>query len=500
MTPLPRQAHRKVGYLAIYSGSLVVRFVELFTDTGRLVIGRDVSCDLRFDLEQDLAISRRHACLEVTPNAIYLEDIGSSNGTWVNGSQLAGRRLLRHGDVVSLGGELGSPQLRLFLGADESHSYIPGSSDLPTPSMSPRPRWRLRRSHERGSSDLPPPSMSPPQSLASAPRDTGSILLAASHSYGGIPAVAARCVSTSELVHSWLGVDAPVELALGATGLVRAVAIRDALKEALVRGALSQPNSQLLATLLGPAVKMKLVACNPQDFQIQPITPSKQRVRGSKLSVWEWLITAREPGDDKVLLLAVSSLTMVNGRSAGESMPSRQLRIRVVVTRTQESLVFPTSGLRKLLQATLRTDGDFEGFCLDYFPSVHLRFSNGMDRVAKLNLLLALEKGSAIVSALKMDLPTQFAEQAPDCAYHLSSPPQPPPAAVPRVPAVPAAPQQPSSMATQLPSPDFPLHARTMNNQSQPPFAQRRLAAIALLGTALAAGLVGWLLFRLLGL
>lgn len=474
MTPLPRQAHRKVGYLAIYSGSLVVRFVELFTDTGRLVIGRDESCDLRFDLEQDRAISRRHACLEVTPNAIYLEDIGSSNGTWVNGSQLAGRCLLMHGDVVSLGGALGSPQLRLFLGADESHRDIPGSSDLPTLSMSPR--------------SLP----------ASARRDTGSIPLVASHSYGGIPAAAAMSGSTSELVHSWLGVDAPVELALGATGLVRAVAIRDALKEALVRGALSQPNSQLLATLLGPAVKMKLVACNPQDFQIQPITPSKQRVRGSKLSVWEWLITAREPGDDKVLLLAVSSLTMVNGRSAGESMPSRQLRIRVVVTRTQESLIFPTSGLRKLLQATLRTDGDFEGFCLDYFPSVHLRFSNGMDRVAKLNLLLALEKGSAIVSALKMDLPTQFAEQAPDCAYHLSSPP--PPAAVPRVPAVPAAPQQPSSMATHLPSPDFPLHARTMNNQSQPPFAQRRQASIAVLGTALAAGLVGWLLFRLLGL
>ena len=184
---------------------------------------------------------------------------------------------------------------------------------------------------------------------------------------------------------------------------------------------------------------------------------------------------------------------MVNGRSAGESMPSRQLLIRVVVNRTQESLIFPTAGLRKLLQSTLRTDEDFEGFCLDYFPSVHLRFSKGMDRVAKLNLLLALEKASAIVSALKMDLPTQFAEESPDCAYHLSSPP---PAAVPLVPSVPAGPQQPSIMATHLPSPDFPLHARTMNHQSQPPFAQRRLAAIALLGTAIAACLVGWLLFR----
>lgn len=457
MAHLPRRIRRHdyIGYLEINSGRPppYARF-ELFADTGRVIIGRDASCDLCFDTERTSEISRRHACLEVTLDAIYLEDLGSSNGTWVNGSPLAGRSLLRHGDVVSLGRAFGA-NLRLCLDPDESQRNISKSTD------------------------------SPP---------TGAIPLGRSLKAGGISGDDVGAIP-SDLVHSWLGVDAPVELPLGATGLVRAVAIRDALKEALVRGALSQHNKQLLSTLLGPAVKMRLVACNPQDFQIQPLTPSKQRVRGNKLSVWEWLITACEPGDDKVLLLTVSSLTKVDGARVGESMPSRQLRIRVVVVETQESLIFPTSGLRKLLQAMLRTDVDFEGFCLDYFPSVHQRFSNGMDRVAKLNLLLTLEKGPSIAAALKHDSPTQFAEHAPDCALNLSAPSSQARAQNPRAHAAPSGSQQHQGMALLLPSPDFPLSAR----ESRASAAQRLTVAIVLLGAALAAGFVGWLIFKRLG-
>ncbi len=43
--------------------------------------------------------------------------------------------------------------------------------------------------------------------------------------------------------------------------------------------------------------------------------------------------------------------------------------------------------VRTLLDEVLRTDADLEGFCLDFFPQVYRRFSNGMDRVSKVSLL-----------------------------------------------------------------------------------------------------------------
>mgnify|MGYP000671020159 CR=1 FL=1 len=46
------------------------------------------------------------------------------------------------------------------------------------------------------------------------------------------------------------------------------------------------------------------------------------------------------------------------------------------------------ASLRIVLDNLLKTDSDFDAFCLDYFPQVKNRLTNGMDRVAKMNLLI----------------------------------------------------------------------------------------------------------------
>ena len=46
--------------------------------------------------------------------------------------------------------------------------------------------------------------------------------------------------------------------------------------------------------------------------------------------------------------------------------------------------------VRIYLQQALRTDSDFNGFCIDHFPNASQRFSDSMDRVAKCNLLFEL--------------------------------------------------------------------------------------------------------------
>ena len=52
---------------------------------GRIEIGRGAECGLVLDEPE---MSRRHAMIEVTPGEIYLRDLGSTNGTYVNGVQV----------------------------------------------------------------------------------------------------------------------------------------------------------------------------------------------------------------------------------------------------------------------------------------------------------------------------------------------------------------------------------------------------------------------------
>jgi FHA domain len=73
-----------------------------------VVVGRDAASDVRLDGD-DFA-SGRHARLETRPDGIWVEDLGSTNGTFVNGKRITAERL-QPGDVVRVGQtelELGS--------------------------------------------------------------------------------------------------------------------------------------------------------------------------------------------------------------------------------------------------------------------------------------------------------------------------------------------------------------------------------------------------------
>ena len=67
----------------------------------------DAALSLGRGLEQDIAIphkslSRRHALVEPAGGRYFIVDLGSKNGTFVNGAREQ-RRELRHGDTVTLG-------------------------------------------------------------------------------------------------------------------------------------------------------------------------------------------------------------------------------------------------------------------------------------------------------------------------------------------------------------------------------------------------------------
>ena len=63
-------------------------------------IGRDFTNDIAI---RDPQVSRYHLRLRLQGADYHLEDLGSANGTRVNGVQIAGRARLKDGDIIALG-------------------------------------------------------------------------------------------------------------------------------------------------------------------------------------------------------------------------------------------------------------------------------------------------------------------------------------------------------------------------------------------------------------
>ena len=72
-------------------------FGKVVAVNGKLVIGRGSECDLVLDEPE---MSRTHAQIELSANEMYLRDLGSANGTFVNGVQVRDASLFT-GDQIA---------------------------------------------------------------------------------------------------------------------------------------------------------------------------------------------------------------------------------------------------------------------------------------------------------------------------------------------------------------------------------------------------------------
>jgi pSer/pThr/pTyr-binding forkhead associated (FHA) protein len=114
---LTRPPHRRVWH----ARAVQTVHLEIFGDgielpLGETVIGRDLTCAVRLN---DASVSRRHLRLVRRGGQVLAEDLGSRNGTLINGSPLAGALRLVDGDVLQIGSR--SITLRLH---DEDNARI----------------------------------------------------------------------------------------------------------------------------------------------------------------------------------------------------------------------------------------------------------------------------------------------------------------------------------------------------------------------------------------
>ncbi|XXV31314.1 sigma 54-interacting transcriptional regulator [Sorangium sp. So ce1389] len=86
------------SYLLVIGASSSYR--RALPEDGALIVGRSDDADVRLDTA---AVSRRHAKIVVSGGEIRITDLGSHNGTVVNGERIEGSRTLGSGDVVAIG-------------------------------------------------------------------------------------------------------------------------------------------------------------------------------------------------------------------------------------------------------------------------------------------------------------------------------------------------------------------------------------------------------------
>jgi predicted component of type VI protein secretion system len=103
---------------------VVIKEVTLAKD--RTTLGRRPYNDIVID---NLAISGEHAVLHMIGGDVYLEDLNSTNGTYINGRAVK-KQALEHNDVV----EVGKYKIRYLVGSGASDSVGPAPHIAPAPS------------------------------------------------------------------------------------------------------------------------------------------------------------------------------------------------------------------------------------------------------------------------------------------------------------------------------------------------------------------------------
>jgi predicted component of type VI protein secretion system len=111
--------------LVFTEGPLSGRRIEVEAE---LVLGRE---DAGLTIE-DEEISRRHAVVRPGDGGLEIEDLGSTNGTYVNGSRIQGPTRLGGGDTVKLGRSL------LQVESPRAAATV-AAAVLPTPAAPPAP-------------------------------------------------------------------------------------------------------------------------------------------------------------------------------------------------------------------------------------------------------------------------------------------------------------------------------------------------------------------------
>ncbi|MBT3220647.1 MAG: FHA domain-containing protein [Proteobacteria bacterium] len=127
----PEATEEVESVLLILTG-LDFKYYAVFQLDDRLVVGRRSDSDIVF--VNDHETSRQHCQFVLFCGHVLLEDLGSTNGTWVNGTRIEAQEL-HGGETISIGG-MTLRMTKVDMGSTEGHSeqtneMSPRSDEIP---------------------------------------------------------------------------------------------------------------------------------------------------------------------------------------------------------------------------------------------------------------------------------------------------------------------------------------------------------------------------------
>jgi S1-C subfamily serine protease len=148
------------------------------TSNAEFLIGRDADCNVRYDETRDDLVSHKHARIvveKVDPCEIALNDLGSSNGTFVNKHRIYTPTRLTPGDIIQFGA--GGPEIQFDLNPRPILSKATRLAETPV-SMPTREAISPVAAATPPYQPVPPPPpaqfIPPPPPMAAAPVAYGS--------------------------------------------------------------------------------------------------------------------------------------------------------------------------------------------------------------------------------------------------------------------------------------------------------------------------------------
>lgn len=136
-----------------------------------ILLGRDLANDIPIS---DPEVSRRHARFIMQGESIMVEDLGSTNGTFLNGQRISSAQQLRVGDVITLGEDI----VLAFeqVGYDPDATVVSSQADLtaqsvPEPAPAYQPQPTPRPVPQPTPQSEPAPAAYPEQVERSKPKD-----------------------------------------------------------------------------------------------------------------------------------------------------------------------------------------------------------------------------------------------------------------------------------------------------------------------------------------
>jgi pSer/pThr/pTyr-binding forkhead associated (FHA) protein len=166
-----------MGKLVVSLDGVVIKEVQLTKD--KTTLGRRPYNDIVID---NLAVSGEHAVLQMVGSDVFIEDLNSTNGTYINGKAIK-KQLLTHNDTV----EIGKYKIKYLL--DDSGEYE---------------KTMIMR----------PGGNAPPPYTSAGPTASGHAGFAPSSGFGGLGGAPAPSASPSALIKVLNGAAAGREVAL----------------------------------------------------------------------------------------------------------------------------------------------------------------------------------------------------------------------------------------------------------------------------------------------